>query len=85
MYADIDSNRNVTDVRAPKPLPRIVISVPDLARVGRTEVIVGAGIDASTSKSAVLTPVPFAVVTAIGPVEAPVGTCAVRSVSELTT
>ncbi len=77
---------NLTAVAPVKLVPVIDTFVPTGPLVGVKEVTVG-GLPPPpvTVKFVVLVPVPFPVVTAIGPVVAPVGTWAVMSVDELTT
>lgn len=72
---------NPTNVVAVKFVPLIVTTDPWPPIVGEKEVIVGAAV---TMKSVELAPVPTALVTAILPVVAPIGTVAVICASELT-
>jgi hypothetical protein len=66
-----------------KPEPVIVTGVPTRPLVGVNEEIFGAGVWAVTVKLVLLVPVPpLVVVTAIGPVVAPLGTVALIVVSE---
>ena len=67
----------VTLVAPVKLVPVMVTEVPVGPEVGVNEEIVGAGAVVVTVNEAVLVPVPDDVVTAIGPVVAPVGTVAV--------
>src|SRR5439155_20537133 len=73
---------NVTALAPVKAPPLIVTEVPTGPLAGENELIEGAA-GAVTSKLVALVAVPFAVVTAIGPVVAPFGTVAVICVSEL--
>src|SRR5580704_11369950 len=72
----------VTAVAPVNPVPVMLTDVPAAPEVGVNEVTTGA--PAVTVNDAVLVPVPDGVVTAIGPVVAPVGTVAVIWVPELT-
>src|SRR6476646_410836 len=72
---------NFTDVALLSPEPVTVTDVPTGPDVGVNELIVGATTTAVTEKLPELVPVPFAVVTEIGPVVAPDGTFAVNCVS----
>src|SRR5690242_12617853 len=64
----------VTAVAPVNPVPVMLTDVPGGPEVGVNEVTAGAAV---TVNEAVLVPVPAGVVTAIGPVVAPVGTVAV--------
>lgn len=72
----------VTLLTPVKPLPVIVTAVPTLPLVGVNDEIFGAGVWVVTVKLVLLVPVPLPVVTAIGPVLAPLGTVALIVVSE---
>jgi len=74
---------NLTLVAPVKFAPVMSTGVATGPLVGLNEVIAGGG--GKTVKVTKLVAVPNGVVTEIGPVVAPVGTCAVRSVGELTT
>ena len=67
-----------------KPVPASVTTVPTEPLVGEKEEIVGATVTVVTTKLVVVVAVPPGVVTAIGPVAAPVGTVAVSDVSDTT-
>ena len=71
----------VTAVAPVKPLPVMLTDVPGAPEVGVNEETAGAAV---TVNDAVLVPVPAGVVTATGPVVAPVGTVAVIWVPEVT-
>jgi hypothetical protein len=72
-----------TVVAPAKLFPRIFTWIPRLPDVGVKLEIVGLPVAAVTVNEVLLVPVPLGVVTAIGPVLAPVGTRAVTLVSEL--
>lgn len=74
----------VTRVVPVKPVPVIVTSVPTEPLVGEKEEIAGVTVTVVTAKLVVVVAVPPGVVTAIGPVAAPVGTVAVSDVSDAT-
>jgi len=78
------SDPSFTDVAPVKFVPVIVTFVPVKPCVGVNPVIVGPGELLVTVKLVELAPVPFEVVTAIGPLCAPAGTFALMLVSELT-
>src|SRR5438093_10055169 len=75
---------NFTLVAPVKCVPVIDTFVPTGPLVGVNDVMLGGFPLDVTVKLLELVPVPFGVVTAIGPVVAPLGTCAVMSVDELT-
>jgi len=75
---------SLTEVVPLKLLPLIVTTVTGKPRLGVKLLIVGFGAVVVTVKLLVLVPVPFPVVTAIGPVVAPEGTVAVIFTDELT-
>jgi hypothetical protein len=75
---------NFTAVAPLKFVPLIVTDDPTGPCFGENELIVGAAVAAVTVKLLALVAVPPAVVTASGPLVAPVGTVAVICVSELT-
>ena len=72
---------NCTHLAPLKLAPRISTAVPNGPPVGVNELIVGLGTSVNEDE---LRPVPLAVVTEIGPVVAPVGTCVSMKPSELT-
>jgi len=74
---------NFTAIGLLKFVPLIVTVVPTGPWFGENELIDGAATVAVTPKLVALVPVPPAVVTAIGPVVAPLGTVAVICVLEL--
>jgi len=73
----------VTALVSVKPLPLIVTLVPAGPLLGLNEEIVGGGGGVVTVKLVALVAVPVGVVTAIGPVVAPVGTFALSELSEM--
>ena len=82
---DADVPLNFTTDTPVKPVPVIETFVPTGPLAGLNELTVG-GLPPPppvTVKLVALVPVPFGVVTAIGPVAAPLGTVALRLVSEL--
>jgi hypothetical protein len=74
---------NVTLLAPVKLVPTIDTLVPTVPPVGENELIAGGG--GMTVNEVVLSPVPPGVVTEMVPLLAPLGTCAVMSVDELTT
>ena len=72
---------NVTRLAPVKPVPVMDTLVPTVPLVGVNELIVGGEVTVNEDE---LAAVPPGVVTLIGPVVAPVGTCVVISVDELT-
>jgi hypothetical protein len=72
---------SVTPVAPVKPVPVTVTDVPAVPLAGENDEMVGG---TATMKDVPDEPVPFGVVTAIGPLVAPLGTVKVSCVSELT-
>jgi hypothetical protein len=74
---------NVTEVAPARPVPLMVTAVPTTPLVGENPVMLGAG-PAVTVNALALTAVPPAVVTAMGPLVAAVGTVALICVEDTT-
>jgi hypothetical protein len=79
----VETPPSVTELTLVKPEPVIRMLAPVAPKPGEKPVIFGAPPDVVTVKLAELVPVPFGVVTLIGPLVAPLGTVALTLVSEL--